>query len=98
MINTVSSSELRGFTKLAFDAGAGLTGLVESMHHNIARSPGFFGKPSREPASGIAGLVYRGVRSTFALAGGGIDAVLAQLSPLLGEASRSHGRRWCLRR
>jgi pimeloyl-ACP methyl ester carboxylesterase len=92
MVNTVSSSELRGFTKLAFDAGAGLTGLVESMHHNIARSPGFFGKPSREPATGIAGLVYRGVRSTFALAGGGIDAVLAQLGSLLGEANPSHGR------
>ncbi|MGO8934203.1 MAG: hypothetical protein ACLQDA_10875 [Terracidiphilus sp.] len=92
MINTVSSSELRGFTKLAFDAGAGLAGLVESMHHNIARSPGFFGEPSREPATGIAGLVYRGVRSTFALAGGGIDAVLAQLGPLLGEAKPSHSR------
>jgi len=92
MVNAVSSSELRGFTKLAFDAGAGLTSLVESMHHNIARSPGFLGRPSREPASGIAGLVYRGVRGTFALAGGGIDAVLAQLGPWLGEANPSHGR------
>jgi hypothetical protein len=94
MTNTtgVSSSEVRGFSMLAFDAAAGLVGLVESMHHNIARAPGFLGAPSREPMSGVAGLLYRGVRVAIRLAGRGIDVPLAQLAPLLGEASPSPDR------
>ncbi len=87
----VSSAELRGYTKLAFDATTGLVGLVESMHHNIARAPGLLGTPSREPASGIAGLVYRSVRGAIGLAGGGLDALLAQLGPWLGEGSPAPG-------
>ncbi|MGP0093746.1 MAG: esterase/lipase family protein [Xanthobacteraceae bacterium] len=92
MTNAVSSSELRGYSRLAFDAAGGLVGLVETMHHNIARRPGWRGTPSRGPTSGITGLVYRSVRGAIGLAGGGIDAVLAQLGPLLGEANPSHGR------
>jgi pimeloyl-ACP methyl ester carboxylesterase len=88
----VSSSELRGFSRLAFDATAGLVGLVETMHHNIARASGVPGTSSREPTSGITGLVYRGVRGAIELAGGGIDALLGQLGPVLGEATPSHGR------
>jgi len=64
---------------------------VESMHHNIARAPGLVGTPSREPASGIAGLVYRSVRGAIGLAGGGLDALLAQLGPWLGEGSPAPG-------
>ena len=83
----VSSSEVRGYSMLAFDAAAGLVGLVESMHHNIARASGFAGTPSRERMSGVSGWVYRGVRGAIRLAGRGIDAPLRQLAPLLGEAS-----------
>jgi len=42
--------------KLAFEAGAGVTELVESMHLNIARSPGVFGALLDGHAPGIAGL------------------------------------------
>ena len=85
----ISSSDLRGYSMLAFDAAAGLVGLVESMHNNIARLPGFFGTPSREPTSGLTGLIYRSVRGTIGLAGRGMDSVLAQFESLLGEADPS---------
>ena len=88
----VSSSELRGYSMLAFDAAAGLVGMVESMHHNIARAPGFFGTPSRERTSGITGLVYRSVRGAIGLAGRGVSSLLAPLDRLLGEASPSRER------
>ena len=88
----VSSSELRGYSMLAFDAAAGLVGLVESMHHNIARAPGFLKMPPQEPTSGVTGLVYRGVRGAIRLAGRGIDASLAQVGRLVGEASPSPDR------
>jgi hypothetical protein len=56
------SADLRGAVRLATDATAGLTGLVEAMHERIARLPGF--KPPARPGRtrGITGLVYRTVR------------------------------------
>ncbi len=75
--------DLRGASRLAIDATLGLTRLVESMHHNIARAPGPLGRFSPEPARGIAGLVYRSIQGTTRLVGRGIDALLAQLLPLL---------------
>ena len=88
----VSSSQLRGFTMLVFHAGAGLVGLVESMHHNIARAPSVLGPPLREPMGGVSGFVYRCVRGAIGLTGTGVDAVLARLSPLIGDAGPSPGQ------
>ena len=88
----VSSSQLRGFSMLAFHAGAGLVGLVESMHHNIARAPSVLGPPLREPMGGVSGLVYRGVRGAIGLTGAGIDFFLARLSPLIGDAGPTPGQ------
>ena len=88
----VSSSQLRGFSMLAFHAGAGLVGVVESMHHNIARAPSVLGPPVREPMGGISGLVYRSVRGAIELTGAGIDSLLAWLSPLIGDAGPTPGQ------
>jgi pimeloyl-ACP methyl ester carboxylesterase len=88
----VSSSQLRGFTMLAFHAGAGLVGMVESMHHNIARAPSVLGPPLHQPMGGVSGLVYRCVRGAIGLTGAGIDAVLARLAPLIGDADPSPGQ------
>jgi hypothetical protein len=85
-------SDLRGASRLAIDATTGLTELVETMHQNIARLPGVLGAPRTGRARGIAGLVYRAVRGTTGLVGGGIDAVLARLVPTLDAASSSRGR------
>ena len=88
----ISSSQLRGFSMLAFHASAGVVGMVESMHHNIARAPSALGPPLREPMGGISGLVYRGVRGAIGLTGAGIDTLLARLSPLIGDAGPSPGQ------
>ena len=82
----------RGLTRLAFDAAVAVTDLVESMHRNIARAPGIIGTLQDRTTTGLTGLIYRGVRSTIRLAGGGVDAVLAQLGPTLGDAEPSHSR------
>jgi hypothetical protein len=47
------AADLRGVGRLAIDATLGLTRLVETMHHNIARAPGPLGKFSQEPTRGI---------------------------------------------
>jgi hypothetical protein len=88
---TLNPSTLRGFSRLAVDATTGVTDLVEAMHRNIAPgAPGPKTKSGR--ARGIAGFVYRCIRGVTRLVGGGLDAGLSQLRPLLGEASPSPGR------
>ena len=82
----------RGLTRLAFDAGVALTDLVESMHRNISRAPGIIGTPQDGPTTGLTGLIYQGVKSAIRLAGGGVDAILAQLGPMLGDAEPSPTR------
>ncbi len=79
----IRAADIRGYSRLAVDATIGLTRLVESMHHNIARTPGPLGEYSREPAGGITGLVYRSIQGTTRLVGSGIDALLGKLLPLL---------------
>lgn len=73
----VRASDLRGLNRLVIDATTGVTGVVEAMHHNIARTPG-------------AGLIYRSIRGIARVVGGGIDAALAPFTPL-GKGS-STGR------
>lgn len=84
--------DLHGFSRLAIDAIVGLTDLVEAMHQNVARIPGITGPSERHRTTGVTGLVYRSIRTITGLVGGGIDAVLAQLSPMLGEGRPSPER------
>ena len=87
----VRASDLRGLNRLVIDATAGVTDVVEAMHHNIARPPGALAMPSRGRTRGITGLVYRSIRGVTRLAGGGIDAALAPFSSL-GAGRSSLGR------
>jgi pimeloyl-ACP methyl ester carboxylesterase len=86
----VLPSDLRGLSRLAVDATSGVTDLVEAMHGNIA--PKILGRPAEGRTRGITRFVYRGIRWVTRLVGGGIDAALARLAPLLGERSSSRGR------
>jgi len=81
----VHPTDLLGFSRLAADGTAGLTDLVEAMHHNIAGVAGIPGTPARGTTSGITGLVYDSVRAMTGLVAGGIDATLTPLIPRLGE-------------
>jgi hypothetical protein len=77
--------DLQGFSRLSVDAVAGLTDLVEAMHHNISSTPSILGKPPAGRTSGITGFVYGSIRSVTRMVGGGLDAVLGRLVPLFGE-------------
>ena len=77
------TSDLRGAARLAADATAGLTGLVEAVHARIGSLPG--GTPRDERTRGITGLVYKTIRGVTRLAGGGVDALFGAL-PLGADA------------
>jgi pimeloyl-ACP methyl ester carboxylesterase len=85
-------TDLRGYGRLAIDATLGITGLVETLHHNILRSPGVFGTATQEPARGITGFVYRSIRGVTRLVGGGVDVLLGRLAPLIGDVTSSPTR------
>jgi len=70
-------AELRGYARLAVDATLGVTGIVETMHHNIVRVPGILGRATEHPTRGITGLVYASIRGVTQLVGGGIDLLSA---------------------
>lgn len=76
-------SDLRGLSRLAFDAVAGVIAMVETMHGNIARRWDPFASRSGAKTRGITRLVYRGVGGIAHLVGVGTDAALALLDPLL---------------
>lgn len=86
-------TDLRGVSRMAIDATTGLTDLVEALHTRIARVPAGLGGPVVTGAvHGITGLVYKSIRGVARAVGGGIDAALAQLGPLLGEMGSSSAR------
>lgn len=85
-------TDLHGFSRLTIEAVAGLTDLVEAMHHNIASTPAPLGKAPAGRTRGITGLVYRSIRGVTRLVGGGLDAVLGRLVPLFGEKKSSPER------
>jgi pimeloyl-ACP methyl ester carboxylesterase len=76
-------SPLRGAARLAVDATAGLTDLVEAMHARIARIPGLSAASTDDRTRGITGLVYKTIRGVTHVVGGSVDALLAVLTPAL---------------
>jgi len=85
------SSDLRGAVRLATDATAGLTDLVEAMHERIARVPGV-SAPVEGRAGGISGLVYKTIRGVTRAVGGSTDALLGLLAPALSPDDPSPER------
>ncbi|MES2957622.1 MAG: alpha/beta hydrolase [Pseudomonadota bacterium] len=83
------SSDLRGAARLATDATAGLTDLVEAMHEHIARLPGFGAQTPAGRTRGITGLVYKTVRGVTRVVGGSVDGLLALLAPALAPSEHT---------
>ena len=81
------ATTLRGAVRLATDATAGLTDLVEAMHERIGRLPGVKPPAQAERTRGIAGLVYKSVRGVTRIVGGSLDALLGVLGPALGSST-----------
>lgn len=88
----VRHSDLRGAARLATDATAALTDLVEAVHARIARVPGLSATAADGRTGGISGLVYKSVHGVTRVVGGSMDALLRLLAPALepGPAMEPH--------
>ncbi len=80
----IRNSDLRGAARLATDATAGLTDLVEAMHERIARLPGVPAPRLDGRTSGLTGLIYKTIRGVARVVGGSIESLLGVLAPALG--------------
>jgi pimeloyl-ACP methyl ester carboxylesterase len=88
----VQPADLRAFAKLATQATAGITDLVEAMHATIARPFGMAHATIPERTNGITGFVYKAVRGTTKLVASSLDLALAQLKPELAHRTSSAER------
>jgi pimeloyl-ACP methyl ester carboxylesterase len=75
----LSLTDLRGLTRLGFDATVGVTDLVEQMHRTIADVAAPLGRPRTKRTRGITGFVYRTIRGTLRLVSRSVDASLCLL-------------------
>jgi len=78
-----AAGDLRGAARLATEAVAGLSDLVEAMHERIARLPGVAAPLQVGRTRGITGLVYKTVRGVTRVVGGSVDTLLGRLVPAL---------------
>ena len=85
-------ADLRGLTRLGFDATVGITDLVEQMHRTIVARAAPWGAPVVERTRGVTGAVYATIRGTTRLASRGLDASMRLLEPLAGAAPHSPER------
>jgi len=86
-------NDLRGYARLAFDATAGLTDLVEALHGTILNPlAGRKKKGAPIRTRGVTGLVYRSIGGITRLAGSGVDALLGVLPQAVKEGSASPER------
>lgn len=92
IINRRSLSDLRGVVRLATEATVGVTDLVEKVHHTIQLGHAPLGASRAGNTDGLSGLVYRGIRGTTRLVGGGLDAAMAPINTLLPEHVSSTSR------
>ena len=83
-------ADLVGASRLALQAVAGVTELVEAVHMNVLSKA--IGTPAVRPVAGVTSFVYRSVKGVTGLVGGGLDAVLARLAPALAEPPGWAGR------
>ncbi len=68
--NRTQLADLRGVTRMAIDASAGVADIVERMHRTIQLRPGPLGAAATDTTRGITGFVYRSVRGGMRLVRG----------------------------
>jgi hypothetical protein len=83
-------ADLAGASRLAQEAVAGVTELVEAVHMNVLHKA--IGTPVIRPVAGVTSMVYRSIKGVTRLVGGSIDAVLGRLAPALDGEPEWQGR------
>lgn len=87
-------ADLLGASRLALDAVAGVTELVEAVHMTVLDKA--LGarvlQPAVRPVAGVTRLVYRSVKSVTRAVGGGVEHVARRLVPLPGSDAAWPGR------
>lgn len=86
------SEDLQGVGKLTVDAIAGITDIVDEMHHKILSFGGILGNSEQKKTNGISGMVYGSIRMMSQLMGGGLDSLLDKLSLILDQKESSANR------
>ena len=86
------ANDLRGVARLTIAGIVGIVDLVEAMHYSIASVPAMRSTRRGDRTKGITRIVYRGVHGVVGLVGRGLDRLLAQLEPILGEQNHWPGR------
>lgn len=89
----ITVADIRGIARLAVDATLGVTGLVEAMHHGIARTVRGAAPAADSRADGIAGLVYGSIRGITRLVDGGLGLAGAALDQGAGADQESPAAR-----
>ena len=84
-------SDLQGLTSLISHATVGITDLVEAMHKRVVHPSFLPSTPVQHLVSNIAGIAYKSIRWGTKFIGGGLDKILAQLVPVLGEIKTTDG-------
>ena len=84
--------DVRGASRLAVEATVAVTELVEALHRRIAEVPVRWSGPAGRSVDAITGGVYRTVRGVTHAVGGGLDAALGRLAPLVGDIADTSTR------
>ncbi|MGC4366568.1 hypothetical protein [Hydrogenophaga sp. R2] len=74
-------SDLRGTARLAVQATAGVTRIVEGVHQSVLTRLGLPGGAGPGQSRGLTGMVYRGIHGVTHLVDQGLQATLLRWSP-----------------
>lgn len=88
----VHPADLHGALRLAADATASVTDIVEAMHAGLAFPSVLTSPQPKTGKKGLPAFAYSAVRTVAGLTGRAIDAAMPQLSSLLGEAESTPER------
>lgn len=79
----VHISDIRGMARLATQATAGVTHIVEGVHRSVWDAAGLARHEEPGRTGGVTGLVYRSVHGVTHVVGKSVDVALAGLHPLV---------------
>jgi pimeloyl-ACP methyl ester carboxylesterase len=81
-----NAEDLRAASRLAVRATQGVIGIVQELHGTIASGPALLGRPLERPVRALTGPLYAALQGVTWRVGAGLDSVLGQLAPWLGDS------------